>query len=57
MKPTKRLYVIRYVDAHDPCCPTFRTLVRAYSEEHAEDLFFDSDDDGWRILSVSAVKP
>lgn len=28
----------------------------AYSAEHAEEKFYESDDEGWRIVSTSKVK-
>lgn len=46
-------YTIRYTDAHDPACPVFTTTRRAYDAEDAEELFLDSPDDGWKVLSVT----
>jgi hypothetical protein len=47
---------LTYRDAHDPVCPVFDTSTWAYSAEHAEEKFFDSDDDGWRLLSVEKIR-
>ncbi len=36
-----------YRDAHDEACPDFDWFTWAYSVEHAEEKFLDSDHDGW----------
>lgn len=51
-------YRIHYTDQADPCCPTFCTVLKAYSKEHAEERFMSSgDSDGWRIVSIECVRP
>ena len=47
----KRRYKIEYTDKYDTACPIFEWYCKAYNAEHAEELFFDSDDDGWKIVS------
>jgi len=49
------LYRIAYRDKDDPSCPVFRWNAWAYSAEHAEDKFFEGDDDGWTIVSTVRV--
>jgi hypothetical protein len=47
------LYAITYVNAFDdPSCLPMTWRTWAYSAEHAEERFYDSDDDGWKILST-----
>lgn len=49
-------YRIQYTAADDPGCPMFATRVWAYDREHALERFCGpSDDDGWRVVSVSLV--
>lgn len=45
-------YRITYRDTHDPACPIFTWTTWAYSAAHAEEKFFDSDDDGWTIVTT-----
>lgn len=45
-------YQIVYTDDDDAGCPDFRMTLRAESREHAEQMFFHDDDDGWRIVSI-----
>lgn len=47
---------IRYTDVADPCCMPDDWYVWAYNAEHAEQKFFDSDDDGWKILGIERVR-
>lgn len=49
-------YRIHYRDRYDDCCPVFTWFTWAYSAEHAEDKFFDSDDDGWTIVKTERVR-
>jgi hypothetical protein len=48
-------YRIEYTDADDPGCPIFTTHVRAVDKLHAEERFFDSDDQAWKIVSIARV--
>jgi ribosomal protein L20A (L18A) len=43
-------YVITYKDL-DPGCPDFRTVIRAFSEDHAVEKFYVDGDD-WDIVSI-----
>ena len=47
---------IVYRDQHDPASPDFDWYTWAYDPNHAEDNFLDSDDEGWRILSINRVR-
>ena len=47
---------IVYRDHHDPASPDFEQFTWAYDAGHAEDKFYDTDDTGWRILSVDRVR-
>lgn len=53
---TLHLYRIVYRDAGDMGCPDFSMRVWAYTAEHAEDKFNDSDDTGWTVLRVERVR-
>lgn len=46
-------YRIKYRD-RDPGCPTFTCKVRAYSSDHAVELFHDDGDD-WFIISIERI--
>lgn len=45
-------YRITYRCALDPGCPDFAMVVRAYDIRHAEERFFDSDDQDWTIVRI-----
>lgn len=48
-------YQIRYRDDSDES-PIFSMIMLAYSKEHAEEKFYnDDDDDGWVLVSVSKL--
>ncbi len=47
---------IRYTDVYDLGCPVFSTTVLAYDREHAEEEFFDTPDQGWKIVSIKKVR-
>jgi hypothetical protein len=49
-------YRIHYRDL-DPACPVFRCIVKAYSREHAREVFFDTDPDDpdWKIIKVERI--
>lgn len=47
---------IKYRDRFDPGSPDFDTFTWAYDQSHAEDRFLDSDDDGWKIISIDKVR-
>lgn len=49
-------YLLRYKDKDDPASPTFDWKTWAYDSEHALDKFYDSDDEGWKIVSWERVK-
>lgn len=55
-EPTVNRYRIRYRD-DSPESPIFSMVVRAYSKEHAEDLFYDDDLDGggWVVVSIERL--
>lgn len=48
-------YRIRYTDSHDPCCPVFACIVKAYDRVHAEEVFFESGEDGWKVVSIKKI--
>ncbi len=49
-------YIITYTDSDAEGCPDFTTTVRAYSEEHAEEKFYDDDNDpNWKIISIKKL--
>ena len=52
-----KVYEVKYRDKYDFACPVFSYRTRAYNVEHVELKFYDSDDDGWEIVSVKEVKP
>lgn len=53
---TLYLYLVRYTDTRDDCCPTFQQRMWAYNLEHVEDRFYSSEDaDGWKIVSIERV--
>jgi hypothetical protein len=51
MRDTLQSYLVRYQDSSGDG-PIWSARYRACCKEHVEDQFFDSDDDGWRILSI-----
>jgi len=53
---TLYLYIIRYTDKHDYACPIFESRMWAYNLEHVSDRFDDSDDDGWKILTIERAR-
>lgn len=52
---TLYLYAIKYRDKYDSVAPEFEQRTWAYSEEHALDRFYDTDDDGWLVLAFARV--
>lgn len=52
----KHRYAITYTDKYDDICPIMTWHCRAFNTEHAEILFHDSDDEGWKIISIKRVK-
>lgn len=60
-----KLFIIKYTDDYDPCCPVFTTTVRAFNREHAEMKFYDDavdahpewENGGWKIISIEVKKP
>jgi acyl-CoA thioesterase FadM len=51
MPETLQRYLVRYQDISGDG-PVWSARYRAYCKEHVEDQFFDSDDQGWKILSI-----
>ena len=50
-------FKIIYRSDHDPGFGQDEWFTWAYDVEHAEDKFYESDDDGWwRIVSTSKVR-
>jgi hypothetical protein len=48
-------YRIKYRD-WDPTSPVFSEVVTAYNREHAEEVFWEmDDDDDWKIISIKKV--
>lgn len=47
---------IKYRDKYDYASPDFDWYTWAYNHEHAEDRFLESDDTGWKILSVDKMR-
>lgn len=53
---TLHLFLLRYKDKHDPASPTFEWRTWAYDSDHALDKFYDSDDQGWKVVSWERVQ-
>ena len=54
---TLYLFNVRYRDKYDFASPDFDWKTWAYNEEHAEQRFYESDnDDDWKILSVTKMR-
>ena len=53
---TLYLFRIVYEDKYDFASPRFSTSSWAYDAGHAEDKFFDSDDQDWKIISIVRVR-
>ena len=50
-------FKIQYRDKLDNCCPIFTKIIKAYSKEHAIELFFnDPYDMNWTIISIQKNK-
>ena len=50
-------FKIHYKDKLDDCCPVFTTIIKAYSKEHAIELFFnDPYDTDWIIINIQKIK-
>jgi len=53
MKAKRKEFKVYYTDSHDPGCPTFTEIIKAYDAADAEDKFYDSEDsDGWSIIKI-----
>ena len=48
-------YAITYTDRYDQCCPHMVQCVWAYNLEHAEERFYETDAEGWTIVSLARV--
>ena len=46
---------VHYRDKGDECCPLLTWTCWAYNYDHCYEKFWDSDDDGWRVVSVERV--
>jgi hypothetical protein len=53
---TLYLFRITYRDSGEAADFPFPWCTWAYSAEHAEEKFYDSDDDGWRISNINRAR-